>query len=193
MPRGLTQAQKDLLATGNFVIANVVQINIDDGINDAQFFTDYWDDLATNIGGTDYTISSTRGLMGISEITEDKQFTIQQIGITFSSIPNDNVKLFLDYDFMNAHVYVYRVLIDPDDNILGFMIVFDGRAEEPVITIGIDENTSNITLSASSHWIDFDAVNCRYNNDQTHQIFYPGDTFFSFADKVVENIKWGTT
>ena len=189
MARGLPQEVLDKLATNNYSIVNLIEFHIDDGVgNPVTYFTDYLLDI--DWGGNTYV--ATRGAMGVSDITEEQQFSIQQVTVSLSGVPVENVKLFLDYDYIDRQIIIYRAIIDEDHSIIGSpFLVFDGRLDQPIVRDDYEARTAVLSVTASSHWVDFDSMNGRHTNDSEQQILYPGDTFFISATETQKNIKWG--
>jgi hypothetical protein len=51
--------------------------------------------------------------------------------------------------------------------------------------------TSNVTITAASHWSDFNKKSGRRTNHNSQQIFFNGDKGFEFAPKIMRDLKWG--
>ena len=189
MPRGLPQAILDKLATNNYSIVNLIQFHVDDSQgNPVSYFTDY--SLDIDWGGNTYV--ATRGAMGVSDITEEEQFTIQQVTVVLSGVPSQNVKLFTDYDYIDRQLLIYRAIMDEDHSMIGSpVLVFDGRIDQPLVRENFEARTAELSVSASSHWVDFDQKNGRHTNNTEQQLLFANDQFFSFATETKKNIKWG--
>ena len=53
------------------------------------------------------------------------------------------------------------------------------------------EDSSDVTVSAASHWKDFEKENGRRTNDNSQKIYFPSDEGFEFAAKTIKDLKWG--
>jgi hypothetical protein len=51
-------------------------------------------------------------------------------------------------------------------------------------------DTTQVQVSTSSHWTDFDRVSTRYTNTKSQQEFYPTDAGFSYAVDVQKEVIW---
>lgn len=178
-----TQAELD---KNNFNIVTLLAFYDIGGTN--TFFTDGAIDIAYD--GNTYV--ATRGVMGIGDITEDEDLKIEQMEIVLTGIESENVKLFLDYDYIDRRVVVYRAVIGMDNIIIGDpILVFDGRLDQPRVSEDWKARKADLAVTASSHWSNFEASSGRHTNNTEQQVLYPGDTFFEFTADTQKDVKWG--
>lgn len=178
-----TQAELD---KNNFNIVTLLAFYDIGGID--TFFTDGSIDIV--YGGNTYV--ATRGVMGVGDITEDEDLKIEQIEIVITGVDSENVKLFLDYDYIDRRVVIYRAVIGFDNLIIGDpILVFDGRLDQPRVSEDWKARKADLAVSASSHWANFEAQSGRHTNDTEQQVLYPGDTFFEFTADTQKDVKWG--
>ena len=175
MTRGVASATATELEKNSFKIVNLVEFQ---GIGGTDtHLTDAPVDISFNDGNGSDTYLNTRGLMGIGEITEEEDIKVESIDITLSGVDTANVKLFLDYDYIDRRVLVRRAVIDNNYAIIGTpILVFDGRLDQPRLT---------------SHWADFESQSGRHTNPTEQKLLHTGDTFFDKATETQKDIKWG--
>lgn len=186
MSRGIDSSTQTELDTKSFNIINLMEFQDIGGTN--TYLTDGPIDITYNSN----SYEALGGLLGMSDIMEEEDLKIESIDITLSALPNENVKLFLDYDYIDRRVLVHRAVIGDDYSIIGTpILVFDGRLDQPRIVEDFEAGKSTLAISASSHWADFESVGGRHTNDTEHQILYPGDDFFAPGAETQKDVKWG--
>lgn len=188
MSRGVASATATELATKSFNICNLLEFQNIGGSN--TYITDAPVDIAYN----SQTYLSTKGMMGVGDITEEESIKIESIEITLSGVESSNVKLFLDYDYIDRRVLVHRAVIGNDYAIIGTpILVFDGRLDQPRLTEDWKGQTATLAVSATSHWADFESQSGRHSNPTEQKLLYSGDTFFDKATETQKDVKWGKT
>ena len=71
----------------------------------------------------------------IKNSSKEEDIKVESIDITLSGVDTANVKLFLDYDYIDRRVLVRRAVIDNNYAIIGTpILVFDGRLDQPRLT-----------------------------------------------------------
>lgn len=186
MSRNVASATATQLATKSFNIANLLEFQNIGGSNT------YITDAPVDISYNSNTYLSGRGMLGVSDIMEENEIKIETIDITLSAVATENVKLFLDYDYIDRRVLVHRAVIGNDFSIVGTpILVFDGRLDQPRVTENWKDETATLAVTATSHWADFDAIEGRHTNDTEQQILYSGDNFFANTTETQKDVKWG--
>ncbi len=67
----------------------------------------------------------------VSDITEENEIKIPPVDISLSGVSTENVKLFLDYDYIDRRVLIRRAVIDHESTIVGSpILVLDGRLDQ---------------------------------------------------------------
>ena len=186
MSRGVATATATELATKSFNICNLVEFQNIGGGNT------YLTDAPVDISYSGNTYLSARGVLGISDIMEEDEIKIENVDISLSGVSTDNVKLFLDYDYIDRRVLIHRTILDDNYGIVGTpILVFDGRLDQPRLTEDFQARTAILSVSASSHWADFTSGNGRHTNDTEKQTLFTGDNFFANATETQKDVKWG--
>ena len=190
MTRGVATATATELAKNSFKILNLVEFQVIGG-TDTQL-TAAPGDISFDDGNGSDTYLSTRGLMGIGEITEEEDIKVESIDITLSGVDTANVKLFLDFDYIDRRVLIRRAVLDDSLAIIvSPIIVFDGRLDQPRLTEDFEGRKATLAISATSHWADFESQAGRHTNPTEQKLLHTGDTFFDKATETQKDIKWG--
>jgi len=190
MPRTTVSATDTELAKDSINIVNLIEFKSIGGSD--VHLTDAPVDLAFNDGDGSDTYLSSRGVLGVSDIQEENEIKIETVNLTLSGIDTANVKLFLDFDYIDRRVLVRRAVIDSTYNIIGDpVLVFDGRLDQPRVLEDFQSKTATLSVSASSHWSDFEAQAGRHTNDTEQQVLNSGDTFFAKVTDTQKDVKWG--
>ena len=186
MARGVATATATELATKNFNIVTLLEfkaiggsdVHITDAPADVTFDSD--------------TYLSSRGMLGVSDITEEQEIKIETVDITLSGVDTANVKLFLDFDYIDRRVLIRRAVTDSNYAIIGTpIIVFDGRLDQPRLVEDFENRTATLSVTATSHWMDFESAEGRHTNDTEQQVLFTGDNFFEKATETQKDVKWG--
>lgn len=178
-----TQAELD---KQNYYIASLVSFY---GIGGTDTFLT---DAPQDISYSGNTYLCARGLLGISAIQEDEDLKIEQVEIVLTGIDSENVKLFLDYDYIDRRVTIHRAVITDAATIVGSpVLIFDGRLDQPRVTEDWSSRKADVGVSAASHWSNFEESSGRHTNDTEQQVLFTGDVFFDKAADTQKDIKWG--
>ena len=188
MSRGVAAATATELATKNFNIVNLLELQGIASATDIVRLTD----APTDIVHSSNTYTSTRGMLGVNDITEEDQLKIESVDINLSGVATENVKLFLDFNYIDRRVLIHRAVIDDKYTILGSpILVFDGRLDQPRVQEDFKSGTAILSVTATSHWTDFEAQEGRHTNTTEQQTLFPNDNFFDKATEIQKDVKWG--
>jgi len=186
MSKGIGSTIQTELDKPSFNIVNLLQFQNIGGVNT------YITDAPVDISAHSQTYLSGRGMLAVSDIQEAEELKIESVEITLSGLESENVKLFLDYDYIDRRVLIYRAVIGNDYAVIGDpIIVFDGRLDQPKVLEDFKAGKATLGITATSHWADFEAVSGRHTNDTEQQTLYSGDTFFQKATETQKDVKWG--
>ena len=182
MARSLTSAVKTELATNKLNPITLVYLGIASGSR----YTDHYKDITYS--SNTYTASSL--LLGVSDVSETSDVAVDSITIAFTGADQSIISLLLNNDYMDKEAEVYKGFLDDSQALISDpFLLFKGRIES--YAIEEDINNSQISISISSHWSDFDKVKGRKTNTGSQELFFSGDKGFDYASKSVQNIKWG--
>jgi len=183
MSRGLSTDITTALATNNFRLATLLEINVGSA---TYYMTDY---------GVELTDTNTRvyndsaDIIEIDGITESGALKVNSFTLTLSGANQVFIAAFLQNDYIDKEVVVKRAIVDGDDLVVDSFVFFVGR----IVTYSITdtERESTISIDIASHWADFEKVKNRRTNLNSQQMYFPNDIGFEYASKIVKDLKWG--
>lgn len=182
MPRTVNAATITALESDSIRMCHLVQVDFDTVIR----ITDNFHKVTS--GGE--TFLPAGHLLSIGAIQETQELRIGSLQITLSAVDQAYVSIFLNSDYLNRRVRIWKAVLDSSGAIVGDAIsTFDG--EVTGYSIAEDRETAAITVSCSSHWADFERKAGRFTNQNSQQYYFPNDTGFRFAAESIKDIKWG--
>ena len=143
------------------------------------------------IGQGTQTFTALGPFLQFGNVDESADFQINQVTITLGGIRDTDLALFLDNQYLDQPVKIFRVWYTGDGDMIDDpVMIFDGRIDKPVIS---DDPQNGITIgcSASSQWVDYERRAGRHTNPSEQIFFFPGDTGFKFANIAIKDLKWG--
>ena len=112
------------------------------------------------------------------------------MNITLSGVDQTYIALFLNSNYIDTKVSIYRAVMNDAAAVIGSpILIFNG-----VMTgyeIEDSQSDSTIKIAIASHWKDFEKENGRKTNDNSQKIYFPNDEGFEFAAKTIKELKWG--
>lgn len=169
------QATQDYLKNAEHVkIAHLVELELPGESGVYLYTTDYFRDI--NYSGNTY---STSILKKVGSVKLSKRFMVPQLPIQVSgAIQSEVDRVLSSNSFLGRKIKVYRVYIDDDGEIIPFykdgstLTYFEGSITSSDIrdslgTSGIGSAT--ITWTCASKFTDFEAVNGRITDDESHR------------------------
>lgn len=182
MPRSLSGSLTTELATNKLNPIELVYI----GVSTGYYYTDHYKNITFN--SNTYVASSL--FLGLSEVTESSEVAVNSLTLKFTGADQTIISLFLNNDYMDKVVNVYRGFLDDSQALISSpFLLFEGRIEN--FNIDEDETSSNVLISVASHWADFDKVRSRRTNTNSQKLYFPTDKGFDYASQSVRDIKWG--
>ena len=136
-------------------------------------------------------------------IEEDATLDIPQLTVSISGIAPFEAdapvtgESFMQTMVKDTTIYIdqpierYRVYFDLNWVDKGSVLLFRGRLSNASIKYDI-EGVSNVTLEASSHWVDFTRKSGRFTNNNSQQSIsdFSADVGFEYAKDVMKDIIW---
>jgi|15BtaG_2_1085339.scaffolds.fasta_scaffold00289_10 hypothetical protein len=189
MPRGLSTATKNILSSGAFITADLVELELDTPM----YFTSagYDLDVSTGTSGGTQTYFAQGKFMKHSPVSEREDPAINTISLVFTGVPSTFRDIALTDDFLHKNVRIYKAFFDTSDlsSLVDPIMWYQGKFTGASLTDGPSE--SIVTFTTSAHFSDFDYIAGRKTNDGSQQRFYPGDRFFQYSTEAISDIKWG--
>lgn len=185
MTRFTSSAVVDQLATPQINDAHLVEIILD---ANTYRLSNYYRKLTISSG----TYTPVGHLLSVGGLREVARLENNQVTLSLSGVDQNYISAFLSEEYIDRQVKIYYVMLDANGDIVGSeQTVFDGRIDQPVIEDDPVSGTSIITLSCSSHWIDFERVNSRRYSHEEQQFRYPGDKGLEFVSEIPLDLIWG--
>ncbi|MDO6718809.1 hypothetical protein Q4575_05315 [Psychrosphaera sp. 1_MG-2023] len=110
--------------------------------------------------------------------TNDADFKLSDPDRTIAS-------LILQGGWYNKSVEVRRMYLDASGQIVETIIVWSGTVDSA------SDESSTVTITASSIWADFDKTSGRKTNIASQKVFYPLDACFKETPNIIKDIPWG--
>ena len=182
MARGLTTAVNNELATDKLNPVTLVYLNVSTGLR----FTDHYKDLTYD--SNTYTASSL--FLNASAVSESSEVEITNIQLRFSGADQTVISLFLNNNYMSKDVEVYKGFLNDSQSLIADPVtLFKGKIESFSVDEEIDNST--VTITATSHWSDFERVQGRKTNTNSQQIYFDADVGFDYASQAIAELRWG--
>ena len=130
-------------------------------------------------------------LARIEPITEVASPQAAALNVQFSGIDPAYVSAILDDHYQGNPARIWIATLNDAMQIAGEpILVFTGRMDEPVITVG---RTAEIQLALENRFADWDRPRLRMHTDADQQARHPGDKFFEYVAAMEStSIVWGT-
>ena len=186
MARGLTSAVKTELATGNINPVHLIHLNFSTPV----YITDCSFPLTSSISGSSQTYSASGHILGIGNAQEGSEPIKNSLNLTLSGVDQTYISVALNENIINDTVQIYRGFLDSSNALIADpFLLYEGFIDQ--YSIEDDTSSSNIGLSITSHWGNFEKVSGRRSSDNSQQRFFSGDKGFEFSALTVQDIRWG--
>lgn len=182
MARSVNASTLAALQSDNFRFCHLIKLSFSTPV----YITDYTHDIVYGIN----TYEAGGHLIRTPDPQETRDLRVNAINIDISSVDRAYLSIFLNQDWLNREVTLYKAVIGTDGQIVGDPInIFQGLMSQFQLDEGPD--TSTISLRVASHWADFQRKNGRITNNNSQQYFFPSDLGMEFSANIVKDIKWG--
>lgn len=166
------QAKQYLLDSESIRVAHLVKQELPGELGNFIYLTDYIRDI--DYKGDTYV---SNALKTISSVRHTKELTVPSVSITVTGASNNELSKVLDSgSFLNRKITIYKIFIDNDGEIVSMsdtedaIIYFEGKITSSKLTdTSKKESKSNIVWTCSSDFKDFQAVNGRITDDESHR------------------------
>lgn len=181
MPRGINSSLITELAKDSFNLATLLSIDVGSGV----YLTDYAHDITYS--GDTYTASDH--LISVGSPKESRDLRVNTVNIGLSGVEQTYISLFLQNEFINRQVLIYKAAISAGSIVGAPMTLFDGRLTR--FEVRESGSNSEVIIEVASHWADFEKTNGRLTNNNSQQFYFSGDLGFQYAANTVRDLKWG--
>jgi hypothetical protein len=187
MPRGLPTLIKTELAKDAISFADLVELHFDPikRITNASIPIITATDTASS-----GTYEANGELMSFDTVTETGEAKVNQINLAISGASSTYTSLFLNNDYVDRRVVVYRIFFNQQLQIIDSpVMLFDGEIQSFLINETGD--TSTLSVTSASVFYDFERTNGRRTNDTSQKAFFPNDNGLKYSAITLEDLKWG--
>lgn len=170
------------LAKDSFYMSHLVALEFSTPV----YMTDYANDISH--GGKTYLASGH--LLDVASPQESQELKVGTISLTLSGVEQSFISVFLGQEWINRKATFSRAVLTASGDIIGEpVVVFSGQISQ--FKISESQRGSDINVSISSHWADFQKKAGRLTNTNSQQQHFPNDLGFEYAANTVKDIKWG--
>ena len=187
MARGLTSQIKSILAQDEFSYVDLLELHFPTPVYLLDGPFDKFVSTATSGGVKEFL--ATGEWLGYSNTSETGQPRVNTVNIILSGTNSTFLNQFLNNPFVNTRAVIYRLFVDEDTYLGSPVMIWDGEITS--YQISDTSETTQIQLTTSSVFYDFERVNCRRTNSASQQALHPRDKGMEFATVDISDIRWG--
>ena len=155
--------------------------------------TAYATDAARDVAWGGHTYLANGNLLGFSGVQESADLQVTEAQVQLSGVDQTWVALVLAENYIDRRIVIYKAFLDTatDALIVDPGAIFDGRMDSPTIEEDPGSGKCTVTLTATSHWVDFERRPGRHTNLAEQKSFFPTDTAFRYVTEQTRTITWG--
>lgn len=168
----------------------LVELALDEAEGGAQRFTDGFQNVVWN-GNTFY---ATGYMLSFDGISESGQLSVSQIGGRLSAVDQTQIAAVLSKHYVDRRLSIWKGFWDassPAQVVIDPIPIFNGRMDSPEIQDDPSTGKSEVMITASNQWVDFERRPGRHTSDAEQQLVAPGDRFFQYANDQLGTVVWG--
>lgn len=184
--RGFSAAALAEMGARQCVTGHLVDVELDAG-------TVYMTDLARPVIFGGHTYAALGHLLGFDAIQETADLQIPEVRLQLSGVDQTWIARVLAQPLVDRRVVIYQAFLNATTLalIVDPSAIFDGRISDSSIDESTEQGSSVVTVSASSHWADFERRPGRHTNHAEQQVHFEGDLGFEFVSEINRQIVWG--
>lgn len=110
------------------------------------------------------------------------------LSLEFTGVDQTIIAILLSGEWINRPVTIEKAFFDDSGGIVGTQTVFSGFTTEYEIN---EDKESEVIITASSIWADFEKESGRKTNSKSHQRFAPNDQCFDLTPEIPDEVPWG--
>lgn len=152
------------------------------------YATDAWRPIVWNSA----TYPAVAHFLNFDGVEETSDLSVTQARVSLSGVDQALISGVMQHAYIDRRLVIRKAFLNASSGVIVDPFpMFDGRCDAPVIAEDPGAGSSTVTITASSHWIDFERKPGRHTNDAEQQIWFPGDKGFEFVSQLNRQIKWG--
>lgn len=185
--RGLGSTITDEQAKNKLKYVDLIEFHFDDGVIRRNNGAYSFNATTTTSSGT-YTANGE--FLSFELIKETEAAKVNEINIVVSAVSNTFSTKFLNSDYVERRVVIYRQFFDSSNSTVGTpVMLFDGEMKN--FNLNETLETSTIAVKSASVFYNFEDSNGRRTTDSSQQQIFAGDKGMEFASTTVKEIRWG--
>ena len=189
MSRSLPSAITTELAKDSITYVDLIELHFD---GDLKTLTNgqYPVTATTSTSGGAKTYDANGEFLSFETINETNEAKVNEINIVLTGCSNTFTNKFLNNDYVERRVVIYRSFRDSTNTAIDNPVMFfDGEIKN--FAINDKEDTSEVVVKSASVFYNFDDTNGRRTTDASQRRFDSQDRGMQFASTTTKDIRWG--
>ena len=192
MSRGLATAVKTELAKDKITYVDLIELHFDSADGGTKFLNNgqFSFNASTDTSGGSQTYNANGEFLSFEMIKETESAKVNEINIVLSGTSNTFTTLFLNNNYVERRVVIYRQFFDTANATISTpVMLFDGEMKN--FTVNEQQDTSTVTIKSASVFYNFEDNNGRRTTDSNQKREFPSDQGMEFASTTTKDIRWG--
>ena len=192
MSRGLATAVKTELAKDKITYVDLIELHFDSADGGTKFLNNgqFSFQVSTDTSGGSQTFNANGEFLSFEMIKETESAKVNEINIVLSGTSNTFTTLFLNNNYVERRVVIYRQFFDTANATISTpVMLFDGERKN--FTVNEQQDTSTVTIKRASVFYNFEDNNGRRTTDSNQKTEFPSDQGMEFASTTTKDIRWG--
>ena len=192
MSRGLAPAVKTELAKDKITYVDLIELHFDSADGGTKFLNNgqFSFQVSTDTSGGSQTFNANGEFLSFEMIKETESAKVNEINIVLSGTSNTFTTLFLNNNYVERRVVIYRQFFDTANATISTpVMLFDGEMKN--FTVNEQQDTSTVTIKSASVFYNFEDNNGRRTTDSNQKREFPSDQGMEFASTTTKDIRWG--
>ena len=192
MSRGLATAVKTELAKDKITYVDLIELHFDSADGGTKFLNNgqFSFQVSTDTSGGSQTFNANGEFLSFEMIKETESAKVNEINIVLSGTSNTFTTLFLNNNYVERRVVIYRQFFDTANATISTPVMwFDGEMKN--FTVNEQQDTSTVTIKSASVFYNFEDNNGRRTTDSNQKREFPSDQGMEFASTTTKDIRWG--
>tara|TARA_R110002051_G_scaffold101207_1_gene171981 strand:+ start:1168 stop:1770 length:603 start_codon:yes stop_codon:yes gene_type:complete len=190
--RGLPAAVVTEIAKDSIKYIDLIELHFDSADGGIVFLTNgqFAFPVSTTTSGGSQTFVANGEFLSFELIDETESAKVNEINIVLSGCSTTFTNLFLNNDYIERRIVIYRQFLDSANVAISTPIMmFDGEMKN--FTVDDKEDTSTVVIKSASVFYNFDDNNGRRTTEASQQRHFPSDRGLQFASTTTQDIRWG--
>ena len=192
MSRSLPGAVVTEIAKDSLKYIDLIEVHFDAADGGTKFLTNgqFPFTVSTDTSGGSQTFLANGEFISFEMVNETDEARVNEINIILSGVSTTFTNLFLNNDYVERRIVIYRQFLDSANAALSTPIMlFDGEIKN--FAINDKSDTSQVVIKSASVFYNFDDNNGRRTTEASQQRVFPGDRGMQYASTTTKDIRWG--